>query len=229
MTAAALFRVVEGYRPTLLVDEADTFLAEADELRGVLNSGHRKGGQVLRTVGDDHEPRSFSTFAAVAIAIIGNLPDTLADRSVTVDLKRRLPSETVESFRFDRVAHLDVLARQAARWAPDNAAPLPRPTRTCRASTTGTPTIGPAARHCRRSRRRVAGAGARRGAGRARSGGDDASLVELLLGDIRDTFSQAKEEQGRAGGSDIRPASWSRPWSPSRGGRGRSSAGAASR
>ena len=50
VTAAALFRVVEGYRPTLLVDEADTFLSEADELRGVLNSGHRKGGQVVRTV-----------------------------------------------------------------------------------------------------------------------------------------------------------------------------------
>jgi hypothetical protein len=115
VTAAALFRVVEGYRPTLLVDEADTFLSEADELRGVLNSGHRKGGQVVRTVGDDHEPRAFSTFAAVTIAIIGNLPDTLADRSVTVDLKRRMPSEKVASFRFDRVGHLDVLARQAAR------------------------------------------------------------------------------------------------------------------
>ena len=111
----------QGYRPTLLVDEADTFLSEADELRGVLNSGHRKGGQVVRTVGDNHEPRAFSTFAAVTIAIIGNLPDTLADRSVTVDLKRRMPSEKVASFRFDRVGHLDVLARQAARWAQDHA------------------------------------------------------------------------------------------------------------
>jgi hypothetical protein len=136
VTAAALFRIVEGYRPTLLVDEADTFLAEADELRGVLNSGHRKGGQVVRTVGDEHEPRAFSTFAAVAIAIIGNLPDTLHDRAVTIDLKRRMPSEAVASFRFDRVAHLDVLARQAARWAQDHAAPSPRPTRRCRASIT---------------------------------------------------------------------------------------------
>ena len=47
VSAAALFRVVEGYRPTLLVDEADTFLAGADDLRGVLNSGHRRGGSVL--------------------------------------------------------------------------------------------------------------------------------------------------------------------------------------
>jgi putative DNA primase/helicase len=49
------------------------------------------------------------------------LPGTLADRSVTIDLKRRLPSETIEPFRLDRTAHLDILARQAARWAQDNA------------------------------------------------------------------------------------------------------------
>jgi putative DNA primase/helicase len=53
----AIFRVVEAHRPTLLIDEADTFVSQKDELRGVLNSGHRKGRSVLRTVGDDHEPR----------------------------------------------------------------------------------------------------------------------------------------------------------------------------
>ena len=121
VSAAALFRVVEGYRPTLLVDEADTFLATADDLRGVLNSGHRRGGSVLRTVGDDHKPRAFATYAAVAIGIIGTLPDTLADRSISVDLKRKLSSEVTESFRIDRVGHLEVLARKTARWAADNA------------------------------------------------------------------------------------------------------------
>ena len=109
---------------TLLVDEADTFLAEADELRGILNSGHRRGGSVLRTVGDDHEPRAFATYAAVAIGIIGILPDTLADRSISVDLKRKLSSEVTECFRIDRVGHLEVLARKAARWAADNASQI---------------------------------------------------------------------------------------------------------
>src|SRR5262249_8887595 len=116
VTAAAIFRVVEGHRPTLLVDEVDTFLHENDELRGILNSGHRKGGTVLRTVGDDFEVRAFGTYAAVAIALIGALPDTLHDRAVTVDLKRRLPSEKVDPFRPDRANNLDVLARKAARW-----------------------------------------------------------------------------------------------------------------
>ena len=120
VTPAAVFRVVEKYRPTLLVDEADTFLREHDELRGVINSGHRKGGSVLRTVGDNHEPRQFSTYAAVAIALIGNLPDTLADRSVTVDLKRRLPSEKITVFRAGHTGHLDEIASQVFRWAQDH-------------------------------------------------------------------------------------------------------------
>src|SRR5262249_15239797 len=75
--AAAVFRTIEMARPTLLIDEADTFLRNNDELRGILNSGHRKGGSTLRCVGDNHEPREFSTWAPVAIAMIGRLPDTL--------------------------------------------------------------------------------------------------------------------------------------------------------
>ena len=121
VSAAAVFRVVEAHRPTLLIDEADTFLPGAEELRGIVNSGHRKGGKVIRTVGDDHEPRIFSTYSAVAIALIGKFPPTLHDRSApVVDLKRRLRSEKVDSFRLDRTVTLDDLASKAARWAFDN-------------------------------------------------------------------------------------------------------------
>ena len=117
VTPAVIFRVVEAHRPTLYIDEGDTFLKtgeRADEMRGILN-GNRKGSTVLRTVGDDHEPRAFSVYTAVAIALIGQLPDTLHDRSVEVDLKRRLRSEPITPFRPDRADHLDVLARKAAR------------------------------------------------------------------------------------------------------------------
>src|SRR5262249_1236781 len=62
-TAASLFRTIELAKPVILIDEADTFLGERDELRGILNHGHRQGGQVLRTVGDDHEPRAFNVHA----------------------------------------------------------------------------------------------------------------------------------------------------------------------
>ena len=120
VTTAAVFRVVEMQRPTLLIDEADTFLSENEALRGILNSGHRQGGSVIRTVGEDFEPRIFSTYSPCAIALIGKLPGTLADRSVPVDLRRRRPDEAVEAFRFDRTGRLDQLARKAARWAIDH-------------------------------------------------------------------------------------------------------------
>jgi putative DNA primase/helicase len=121
ISAAAVFRVVEITQPTLLIDEADTFLRENDELRGVFNAGHRKGGSVLRTVGDEHEPRQFSVWAPLAIAMIGHLPDTLHDRSIECRLRRRKPNERVQSFRSSRADHLRVIARKMARWVADNA------------------------------------------------------------------------------------------------------------
>jgi len=119
ISAPAIFRTVELARPTLLIDEADTFLPQNEELRGVLNSGHRKGGSVVRLVGDEHEPRRFSTHAPVAIAMIGKLPGTLADRSIPICLRRRRPDEPVQSFRADRTDDLDRLASMSARWAID--------------------------------------------------------------------------------------------------------------
>lgn len=120
-TSSVIFRVVEKAHPTLLIDEADTFLRDNNELRGILNSGHRQGGFTLRNVGDDHEPKRFSTWSACAIALIGRLPDTLEDRSVVVSLRRRKPDERVKVFRFDDCANLDRLASMARRWATDYA------------------------------------------------------------------------------------------------------------
>jgi hypothetical protein len=124
VSAASVFRVVGVVRPTLLVDEADTFLPGNDELRGVLNSGHRRGGNVIRVVGDAMEVREFSTFAPAAIAMIGHLPGTLADRSISITLKRKRADEPVETFRYDKTEELDRLARMCARWAADNIAQL---------------------------------------------------------------------------------------------------------
>jgi hypothetical protein len=38
----ALFRVIEEAEPTLLIDEADTFLQGNDEMRGILNAGYSR-------------------------------------------------------------------------------------------------------------------------------------------------------------------------------------------
>lgn len=121
VTAPALFRAVERYTPTLLIDEVDTLLGQADELRGILNSGHdRATAQVIRTVGDDHEPRQFSTWCPKAMACIGRLPGTLQDRSIEVRLRRRTPAEHVARLRSDHLRReAEPLRRQLARWAAD--------------------------------------------------------------------------------------------------------------
>ena len=120
---SATFRTIELAQPTLLVDEADTLLRENEELRAVLNSGHRFGASVIRTAGDDFEPRCFSTWGACAIALIGKLPPTLESRSIEIALRRKMRSEVVLRWRSGR-AEAAVLARQARRWAIDNAESL---------------------------------------------------------------------------------------------------------
>jgi putative DNA primase/helicase len=126
-TAPAIFRTIELLTPTLLIDEADTFLKRNDELRGVLNSGHRRStANVLRLDGDDHVPRTFGTWAPTAVAMIGSLPDTLADRSIEIRLRRRLAREPLTRFRADRAKDLAQLARMSARWTADHFEALSR-------------------------------------------------------------------------------------------------------
>ena len=126
ITAAALFRAVERWTPTLLVDEADTFLRESDELRGIINSGHRRASAyVVRTVGDEHEPQHFRTWAPKALAAIGSLHPTLEDRAIPVGLQRKGPGEHVERLRLREAGpELWRLARKAARWANDHSPAL---------------------------------------------------------------------------------------------------------
>jgi putative DNA primase/helicase len=121
ITTSVLFRVIGIHAPTVLIDEADTYLGDNDELRGILNGGHnRLSAYVWRSVGDDHEPRQFKVWAPKCIAMIGKLPDTLEDRALVVPLRRKQSGEVVERFRADRLNEFLPLRRMAARWAADN-------------------------------------------------------------------------------------------------------------
>ncbi len=121
ISPAAVFRTIEKYSPTLLVDEADTFLKDNDELRGVLNSGHtRATAFVVRVVGENHEPVKFSTWGPKAVAMIGTLPDTLHDRSVVISLRRKAPGETVSRIGVDFENECSKLRQACRRWADDN-------------------------------------------------------------------------------------------------------------
>lgn len=118
ISSAAVYRSIERWHPTLIVDEADTFLRDNTELRGILNAGHRRNAFVLRVEGDDHEPRRFSVWCPKVIAMIGKPHATLSGRSIVVELKRKTMLEKRE--RFTDGCLNDHLARKCARWAADN-------------------------------------------------------------------------------------------------------------
>lgn len=121
VTTPVIFRAIETFHPTLLLDEVETFILKDNEMRGVLNSGFtRESAVALRCVGDEHEPRPFSTWCPKVGALIGNLPDTLQDRSIVITLRRRLVSERSERFGRSAYEPTLMLHRQAARWAADH-------------------------------------------------------------------------------------------------------------
>jgi putative DNA primase/helicase len=126
LTAAVVFRVLQSHRPTLLIDEGDTFLSKSDELRGVLNGSHRRTSAfVLRCVGDDHEVKQFATWSPKAIALIDRLPATLEDRSILVGLQRKPQKVVLKDLpRREVAAQAARLSRKIQRWVLDHATEL---------------------------------------------------------------------------------------------------------
>ncbi len=121
ITQAAVYRAIEKWRPSLLVDEVDTFLKHNEELRGILNSGHtRWTANVVRCDVNTNEPELFLTWGPKALSGIGSISDTLRDRSIPIEMRRRLKDETVEKFRLDRMWQFEDLKRQCLRWAIDH-------------------------------------------------------------------------------------------------------------
>ena len=84
LTAPVLFRLVDQQQPILLLDEVDTFLPQDEELRGLLNAGHKRGGCAYRCEGSNNAVRAFNSIHLLSVvcknAIIGN-PLLCRDRS----------------------------------------------------------------------------------------------------------------------------------------------------
>ena len=108
-SVSALFRRIARGGTTVLIDEADTTLGargrgaseKNDEIRGIVNAGYRAGAKVYRSeaTGKKVVEREYPVFAAVALAGLGDLPDTITDRSIIIPMRRRLPTEKVDRYR----------------------------------------------------------------------------------------------------------------------------------
>jgi hypothetical protein len=140
ISSAAMFRSIESWKPTLLIDEADTFLNSGgnEEITGILNSGHNRSlAFVVRTqeVDGDHVPVRFSTFCPKVIAMIKAPADTIIDRSIVITLVRKLPTQRVDALAIDAKEKMLDTRRRIVRWTADNLA-------TVKFDIEGTPMMG---------------------------------------------------------------------------------------
>jgi hypothetical protein len=118
-----MYRAISMEPITPLIDEADTVWGTQksernEDLRGLVNGGHRRGSFVLRVNNrKGGEVEKFETFAPVVLAGIGDLPDTILDRSVVITMRRRLHNEKVESFRMRKAeAETEPLKTKIEEW-----------------------------------------------------------------------------------------------------------------
>ena len=107
--------------PTLLIDEADAIFGpraqEHEDLRGLLNAGHQRGRPALRWNAGRQQLDEIETFALVALAGIGDMPDTIEDRAVIITMRRRAPDEQVQPYRTRRDGPaLHQLRTRLGRW-----------------------------------------------------------------------------------------------------------------
>jgi Protein of unknown function (DUF3631) len=123
ISASAIFRYIEDQRPSLLIDEADSFLKFSEEIRGILDAGHTKvAANTVRNVeiNGQHVPKCFSTWAPKAIAGIGRFAGTIEDRSIIVSLQRKPKTARVQRCRHRDTAEFIELRQKCLRWATDN-------------------------------------------------------------------------------------------------------------
>jgi hypothetical protein len=126
MSPSALFRSVgsEDGLPTILFDEIDTVFGpkakENEEIRGLLNAGHRRGAKTYRSVirGKSVDVEPIEAFCAVVLAGLGYLPDTISSRAILIRMRRRHAGEKVEPYR-RRIHSIegDQIKERIAVWA----------------------------------------------------------------------------------------------------------------
>jgi len=120
-TPAALVRVVDKYQPTIFLDEIDASTNGNKELaevtRGILDAGFKRDGKFYKCDGKEHEVREFNAFGPKVFAGIGDLPGTIASRSIPIEMRRKLREERIERYRSRVVAQLAAPIRaDLERW-----------------------------------------------------------------------------------------------------------------
>jgi hypothetical protein len=123
ITPAALYRSIQDKPLTLIIDEAEALRTRSDRaeaLREILNAGYRLGQYVTRCERGpegNFELRHFNTYCPKVLVLIGNLPETLADRCIPIQMRRIGPAHILQRFRYFRVRReVRVVLGQIPEW-----------------------------------------------------------------------------------------------------------------
>ncbi len=125
ISEAALYRLIEKFKPTLLLDEMEQIREKGERaqiLRNLLNAGNRRDAVAIRCAEGGASIERCSVFCPKAIAAIGSLPDTITDRAIVIGMQRRTRDEKIERFLFQRAEpEARRIRERSAAWAKTNA------------------------------------------------------------------------------------------------------------
>ncbi len=125
-TPSFVQRVLNKSKPTLLMDEFDSFKQMSDKFGNILNAAHNREGAFIGisiSQGSDWNPELLDVYAPIALALINTKPvqPTLQDRCIEIKLQRKAANETVKRYVVkEATALLKPIRLRATRWAVNN-------------------------------------------------------------------------------------------------------------
>lgn len=124
ITQAVLYRVMEQFKPTLLIDEIDTSLKDKNELLGIVNAGYSRHASNVPRMNQDKGGivEKFDVFGAKVFSGIGEMKGTFASRAIRFELRRKTNSDKVKRFNKRTLPHetTNEIQSKVKRWAVDN-------------------------------------------------------------------------------------------------------------
>jgi hypothetical protein len=130
ISVSALFRTIEQFEGTVVfLDETDRTFGrdanreKANDLIQICNSGFKRGSTVIRTEGKDFKIKEFKVFCPVVLAGIGinSIPETIADRSILIEMRRKYPNESIQEFESDQIDEIfEPLRKFLREWIDEN-------------------------------------------------------------------------------------------------------------
>ena len=107
ITGAAMYRSIELYQPTILIDEAENLNPSAKARENnpgaasvveMLNAGYKRGNPAIRCEGDNNTPVKYDLYCPKVFASIQSLNRTLEDRTIVVEFKKVFDELTLKEF-----------------------------------------------------------------------------------------------------------------------------------